>query len=41
MSKIDAGDVYFCVNYGVCDQPTLVALHQPQRLSPFTAERID
>jgi outer membrane protein insertion porin family/translocation and assembly module TamA len=36
MSRIDAGDVYFCVNYGVCDQPTLVALHQPQRLSPFT-----
>jgi outer membrane protein insertion porin family/translocation and assembly module TamA len=36
MTRIDAGDVYFCVNYGVCDQPTLVALHQPQRLSPFT-----
>jgi outer membrane protein insertion porin family len=36
LTRIDAGDVYFCVNYGVCDQPTLGALHQQQRLSPFT-----
>jgi outer membrane protein insertion porin family/translocation and assembly module TamA len=36
LTRIDAGDVYFCVNYGVCDQPTLSALHQQQRLSPFT-----
>jgi len=36
MSKVDAGDVYFCINYGVCDLPTLSALRGNQRLSPFT-----
>ncbi|HUQ20963.1 MAG TPA: BamA/TamA family outer membrane protein [Gemmatimonadaceae bacterium] len=35
LTRIDAGDVYFCVNYGVCDQPTLVALHQQRTMSPF------
>jgi len=35
MSKIDAGDVYFCINYGVCEQATLEALRGNQRLSPF------
>jgi outer membrane protein assembly factor BamA len=36
ISQVEAGDVYFCINYGVCDQPTLVALRERQRLSPFT-----
>ena len=36
ISKVDAGDVYFCINYGVCDRPTLNALRQNQKLSPFT-----
>ncbi len=36
ISKVDAGDVYFCINYGVCDQATLEALRGNQRLSPFT-----
>ena len=36
LTRVDAGDVYFCVNYGVCDQQTLGALHEQQRLSPFT-----
>jgi len=36
ISKVDAGDVYFCVNFGVCDQPTLEALRGNQRLSPFS-----
>ena len=35
ISEVDAGDVYFCINYGVCDQPTLEALRGNQRLSPF------
>jgi outer membrane protein insertion porin family/translocation and assembly module TamA len=35
MSKVDAGDVYFCINYGVCEQATLEALRGNQRLSPF------
>jgi len=36
ISKVDAGDVYFCINYGVCDQPTLEALRGNQKLSPIT-----
>jgi outer membrane protein insertion porin family/translocation and assembly module TamA len=36
ISKVDAGDVYFCINYGVCDQPTLEALRGNQKLSPFS-----
>ena len=35
VSKVDAGDVYFCVNFGVCDQPTLEALRGNQKLSPL------
>ncbi len=36
ISQVEAGDVYFCINYGVCDQSTLSALREKQRLSPFT-----
>lgn len=36
LTRVDAGDVYFCINYGVCDQPTLGALRERNRLSPFT-----
>ena len=36
MSKVDAGDVYFCINFGVCDAPTLEALRGNQKLSPAT-----
>ena len=36
LNRVDAGDVYFCINYGVCDQPTLDALRERQSLSPFT-----
>jgi outer membrane protein insertion porin family len=36
ISKVDAGDVYFCINYGVCDTATLEALRGNQKLSPFT-----
>ncbi|MGI8546969.1 MAG: BamA/OMP85 family outer membrane protein [Gemmatimonadaceae bacterium] len=35
LTKVDAGDVYFCVNYGVCDAPTLGALRRNQSLSPI------
>ena len=35
ISKVDAGDVYFCLNYGVCEQATLAALRGAQRLSPL------
>src|SRR2546423_2324903 len=36
ISKVDAGDVYFCINFGVCDQPTLHSLRGNQKLSPIT-----
>ncbi|MEO8576896.1 MAG: BamA/TamA family outer membrane protein [Gemmatimonadales bacterium] len=36
INRVDAGDVYFCVNFGVCDQPTLGALRERQSLSPLT-----
>lgn len=36
VTTVAAGDVYFCVNFGVCDQPTLVALRGHQRISPLT-----
>lgn len=35
ITRIEAGDVYFCVNYSVCDRPTLNALRGRQRLSPL------
>ena len=35
INRVDAGDVYFCVNYGVCDVPTLGALRERQSLSPL------
>jgi outer membrane protein assembly complex protein YaeT len=34
-TTVQAGDVYFCVNYGVCDAATLIALEKKQRLSPL------
>lgn len=34
-TSVQAGDVYFCINYGVCDAATLVALERSQRLSPL------
>jgi outer membrane protein insertion porin family len=36
ISTVDAGDVYFCINFGVCDQPTLNSLRGNQKLSPLT-----
>ena len=34
-TNIQAGDVYFCINYGVCDASTLEALRARQKLSPL------
>ncbi|MEX1186396.1 MAG: BamA/TamA family outer membrane protein [Gemmatimonadaceae bacterium] len=36
LTTVEAGDVYFCVNFGVCDRPTLDALRRTQRISPLT-----
>jgi outer membrane protein insertion porin family/translocation and assembly module TamA len=35
ITRVEAGDVYFCVNYGVCDDPTIATLRRHQRLNPF------
>jgi outer membrane protein insertion porin family len=34
--RVDAGDIYFCVNYGICELPTVAALHQRHSLSPLS-----
>ncbi|HYW30541.1 MAG TPA: BamA/TamA family outer membrane protein [Gemmatimonas sp.] len=34
ITSVEAGDVYFCINYGVCDRSTITALRGEQRLSP-------
>ena len=36
ISRVLASDVFFCVNYGVCDQVTIRALRSNQALSPLT-----
>ena len=33
-TRIEAGDLYFCVYFGVCDNGTIEAQRKPQRLSP-------
>lgn len=42
-TRTDAGQVYFCVNFGICDQPTLETFNKWQKLSPvalaFTVDR--
>src|SRR5204863_6038153 len=35
ITRVEASDVYFCVNYGVCDNPTIESLRLHQRLSPL------
>ncbi len=34
INRVEASDVYFCVNYGVCDTVTIGALRSHQSLSP-------
>ena len=35
VTRVSASDVYFCVNYGVCDLETVSALQREQRMSPL------
>ena len=35
VTHVEAGDVYFCVDYGVCDEATRDALRSRARLSPL------
>jgi outer membrane protein assembly complex protein YaeT len=34
LTRVEAGDLYFCVYYGVCDTPSINAQRSRQRLSP-------
>jgi outer membrane protein insertion porin family len=36
-TRVEAGAVYFCAGYGICDAPTIAALGRAQRLSPIGA----
>lgn len=36
LNRVDAGDVYFCINFGVCESVTIDALRAHQRLSPLS-----
>lgn len=35
-NDVDAGELYFCVNFGVCRDPVISALQETQSLSPLT-----
>jgi outer membrane protein insertion porin family len=37
LTRVEANDVYFCVNFGVCDDATMTLLRRTQRLSPVIA----
>jgi len=45
LNKVAAGDVYFCVNFGVCDRGTIALVSRARRLSPLsltaTTGRVD
>jgi outer membrane protein assembly factor BamA len=36
INRVHASDVYFCVNYGVCDVPTIESLRAHRSLSPLS-----
>jgi outer membrane protein assembly factor BamA len=38
INRVDAGDVYFCINFGVCESVTINALRAHQRLSPLSLD---
>jgi outer membrane protein assembly factor BamA len=38
VNRVDAGDVYFCINYGVCERPTINVLRAHQTLSPLALD---
>lgn len=41
MSGVHAGELYFCVNYGICDPLTVEAVEGRHRLSPLAASYVD
>lgn len=38
LAEVDAGGIYFCVNYGVCERPTINALRGRHALSPVSLD---
>jgi outer membrane protein assembly factor BamA len=38
INRVDAGDVYFCINYGVCEAKTIDVLRAHQSLSPLSLD---
>jgi outer membrane protein assembly factor BamA len=38
LTQVEAGDVYFCVNYGVCEQGTISLLRNRNSLSPVSLD---
>lgn len=38
LTQVDAGDVYFCVNYGVCEKSTIGLLRNRNALSPVSLD---
>ncbi len=34
ITRVEASDVYYCVNYGVCDQVSIASLQRHRKLSP-------
>src|SRR4051812_16080255 len=38
INRVDAGDVYFCINYGVCEAQTIEVLRAHQSLSPLALD---
>lgn len=38
INRVDAGDVYFCINYGVCESQTISVLRAHQSLSPLALD---
>jgi outer membrane protein insertion porin family len=37
LTRVEANDVYFCVNFGVCEDATVALVRSTQRLSPLIA----
>ena len=35
VTRVEAGDIYYCVNFGVCDTATILAMREQTNLSPF------
>ena len=38
VNRVDAGDVYFCINFGVCEHRTIDVLRAHQSLSPLSLD---